>query len=109
MLLRKHEIIDSRSKYNSGPGKYDYVDSFGKQVDSQKRSHPIVAFGKDEGHQHRPTPEDMIVPHATRYEGMKALDKLLKQTIVTGEKANYKARLRNARINRWKWRSKHNF
>ena len=46
---------------------------------------------------------------ATKYDSMKALDKLLKQTVVTGEKANYKARLRKARINRWKWRRKHNF
>lgn len=109
MLLRKHEIIDSRSKYNTGPGKYEYVDSFGIQVTSGKKTNPIVAFGKGEGHQHRSPPIDTIVPHATRYEGMKALDKLLKKTIVTGENANYKARLRNARVNRWKWRSKHNF
>eukprot|EP00943_MAST-04B_sp_MAST-4B-sp1_P005665 g5665.t1 len=58
MLLRKHEIIDSRSKYNTGPGKYEYVDSFGTQVTSGKKTNPIVAFGKGEGHQHRSPPID---------------------------------------------------
>ena len=109
IVLRKHEILDSRSKYNTGPGKYEYVDSFGIQFESSKKTNPIVAFGKGEGHQHREPPEDMVIPHATKYDSMKALDKLLKQTVVTGEKANYKARLRKARINRWKWRRKHNF
>ena len=41
IVLRKHEILDSRSKYNTGPGKYEYVDSFGIQFESSKKTNPV--------------------------------------------------------------------
>ena len=98
IVLRKHEILDSRSKYNTGPGKYEYVDSFGIQFESSKKTHPIIAFGKGKGINIGSLPEDTIIPHATKYDSMKALDKLLKQNSSDSRKGKYKARLRKARI-----------
>jgi hypothetical protein len=107
-FLQRVEILDDRLKFNNGPGSYIIPSSMGQQVLAQHRSLPSVGFSKEKA---RPSisKDAAEIPHATAYDSMAALDKLMKRTPATGDQAKYKAKLVKARINRWKWRSKYNF